>query len=320
MNKIKKIIIAVIAVAGMSTTIQAQEFPIYNQYHFHGYLMNPALAGAAECAHFMLTHKQQWIGVKDAPMTSILSFQTRTEKRLGIGAYLFVDKNGYSYQQGGQFSLAYHIPMSLGNRYSKHTTLDRQLSFGVSGKVYHYDFAQEVLDEAVVKGEIVQKKEGFLPNANFGMFYESYGFFTGLSITNLIPVKIDIFGENEPLRPLTAFYQIGYAIDAQRNVQLEPSAVFHIDGNARKQLDVSFRVLQHLDRDDISWWAGVTAKQNFDSEYKALVLLPNFTIRLGKFRIGYAVNLDLNKLFSSNYGSHELMLGYSFCSTKQFCR
>ena len=320
MRLFKKIIITAIAVAGFATTTQAQEFPIYNQYHFHGYLMNPALAGAAECTHFMLTHKQQWVGIKDAPMTSILSFQTRTEKRLGIGAYLFADKNGYSYQQGGQFSLAYHIPMSTGHRFSRHTTLDRQLSFGVSGKVYRYDFAQEIIDEANSKGEVINKKSGVFPNANFGAFYESYGFFTGLSATNLVPVKVDIFGENEPLRPLTGFFQIGYAFETQREVFLEPSAVFHMDVDNRKQLDLSFRVLQHLDNDDISWWAGVTMKQNFDDTYKALVLLPNFTIRIGKFRIGYAVNLDLNKLFSHNYGTHELMLGYSLCSTKQFCR
>ena len=319
---LKKIIITAIAVtcAGVST-LQAQEVPIYNQYHFHGYLMNPALAGAAECTHFMLTHKQQWIGIKDAPMTTILSFQTRTQKRLGIGAYLFNDKNGYSLQQGGQLSLAYHIPMSRGNRYSQHTTLDRQLSFGVSGKVYHYDHSNELAKDIQEKeGTEIQMKNGFFPNANFGAFFQSYNFFTGLSITNLLPVKIDIYGDNEPIRPLTAFYQVGYAFDAQRNVQLEPSAVFHIDGNLHKQLDLSFRVLQHLDREDISWWAGATVKQNLDDGYKALVLLPNFTVRLGKFRVGYAVNLDLNKLFSSNYGSHELMIGYSFCNTKQFCR
>ena len=320
MRMFKRIIIAAIAVAGFATTTHAQEFPIYNQYHFHGYLMNPALAGAAECTHFMLTHKQQWIGIKDAPMTSILSFQTRTEKRLGLGAYIFADKNGYSYQQGGQFTLAYHIPMSRGNRFSRVTSLERQLSFGLSGKVYRYDFAQEVIDEAVKEGEIIQRKDGFFPNANFGAFYESYGFFTGLSITNLVPVRIDIFGSDEPLRTLTAFYQIGYAIEARRDIQLEPSMVFHIDANARRQLDLSFRVLQHLDRDDVSWWAGATLKQNFDDKFQALVLLPNFTIRMGKFRLGYAVNLDLNKLFSHNYGTHELMLGYSFCSTKQFCR
>jgi len=323
MNKIKKIIISAIAVTGLclsTVQVQAQEFQIYNQYHFHGYLMNPALAGAAECTHFMLTHKQQWVGIKDAPMTTILSFQTRTQKRLGIGAYLFADKNGYSYQQGGQFTLAYHIPMSTGNRYSRQTSLDRQLSFGVSGKVYRYDFAQEVLDAANQDGEHISNKTGFYPNVNFGVFYESYGFFTGLSATNLLPVRIDIFDDKEPLRPLTAFYQIGYAFETQREVRLEPSLVFHIDEHARKQLDLSFRVLQHLDNDDISWWAGVTVKQNFDKEYKSLVMLPNFTIRLGKFRVGYAVNLDLNKLFSHNYGTHELMLGYSFCSTKQFCR
>jgi len=320
MNTIKRIILLAIAVAGLSATTHAQEFPIYNQYHFHGYLLNPALAGAAECTHFMLTHKQQWIGIKDAPMTGILSFQTRTQKRLGIGAYLFNDRNGYSYQQGAQVTLGYHIPLSSGNRYSQHTSLDRQLSFGVSGKVYHYNFNNDMLQDALDKGEIVQEKKGFFPNANVGVFYQSYNFFTGLSVTNLVPVKVYIFGDDEPLRPLTGFYQIGYAFDMQRDVQIEPSAVFHLDANSRKQLDVSLRVLQHLDRDDISWWAGVTMKQNFDKRYQSLVLLPNFTVRLGKFRVGYAVNLDLNKLFSNNYGSHELMLGYSLCRTKQFCR
>ncbi|MBE6313280.1 MAG: type IX secretion system membrane protein PorP/SprF, partial [Bacteroidales bacterium] len=47
---------------------------------------------------------------------------------------------------------------------------------------------------------------------------------------------------------------------------------------------------------------------------------PNATVRIGKFRVGYAFNLDLNKLVSHNYGTHELMLGYSFCHTSKFCR
>ena len=126
MNAIKKIIGVCGLLAG-GLLCHGQEYTITNQYHFHYYLLNPALAGAAECTHFMLTHKQQWVGMKEAPYTTALSFQTRTKSRIGVGAYLYNDRNGWSYQQGGQATIAYHIPLSRGNRYTKSPTLDRQL-------------------------------------------------------------------------------------------------------------------------------------------------------------------------------------------------
>lgn len=316
----RKIIAFLAVLLGMTSMIKAQEYVIYNQYHFHYYLMNPALAGAAECTHFMLNHKQQWVGIKDAPYTTVLSFQSRTRANLGIGAYLYNDRNGYSYQQGGQFSLSYHIPMSRGNRYTKSPTLDRQLSFGVSGKFYRYQLDQEIIDAANTSGEYLNRKYGIYPNANFGVFYQSYHFFTGLSVTNLIPIKIDMFGDNEPIRPFTGMVQLGYDFEAGRDWLLEPSAVFKMDQDTRTQLDLGFRVLQNIDDRDMSWWAGVILKQNLDNGYKPLVLLPNFTVRLGKFRFGYALNLDLNKLVSHSYSTHEIMIGYSLCQTKKFCR
>ena len=319
MNKKTWVILLILCLA--SIKIWAQEYPIYNQYHFHYYLMNPALAGAAPCSHIMATNKTQWIGIKDAPHTQTLSFQTRTSGNLGIGAYAFNDKNGYTYQQGGQVSIAYHIPMSKGNRYTKHPTLDRQLSFAVSGKIYRNQLGEEVINQANNEGENIQQKDGIYPNANMGVFFQSYQFFTGLSVTNLIPTKIDMYGSSEPIRPLSVFYQIGYAIPLERDSELEPSVIFKLDAESRKQIDVNLRYIQHLEQDDISWWAAVAFKHNLDQGAgKSLVLLPSINARFGKFRLGYAFNLDLSQLISYNYGSHEIMLGYSFCHTKEFCR
>jgi type IX secretion system PorP/SprF family membrane protein len=300
---------------------KAQEYTIYDQYYFHYYLMNPATAGAAPCTHFMVTNNQQWVGLADAPSTQTISFQTRTLGNLGIGAYLYNDKNGYSYQQGGQFTIAYHIPMSIGNRYTKAPTLDRQLSFAVSAKFYRYQLSNQVVNDANLQGENVQRKDGIYPNANFGVFFQDYKFFTGLSVTNLIPVKIDMFGDTEPLRPLTAFYQIGYAIPTTRDLDLEPSAVLSVDANSRRQLDLDFRAIQHLEDQDMSWWAGIIYRQNLDQgSGQSLMLIPNISAVFGKFRIGYAYELDLNGMITHNYGTHQIMLGYSFCSSHEFCR
>ena len=319
MRRIKLIISGLALLAG-SLLCQGQEYVIYNQYHFHYYLLNPALAGAAECTHFMLVHKQQWIGMKEAPYTTTLSFQTRTKSRVGIGAYLYNDRNGYSYQQGGQVSVSYHIPLSKGNRYTKSPTLDRQLSFAVSMKFFRYAIDDKVVEAASVN-DVINEKHGFYPNANFGIFYQDYKFFTGLSLSNLVPVEIAMFGEREPKRPFSFFYQIGYAFGLGRTTSFEPSVVFKMDANTRKQVDLNVRFIQHRKDQDMSWWIGCAYKHNLDDGAgQSLVLLPNATIRLGKFRMGYGYNLDLNKLISHNYGTHELMLGYSFCHTTKFCR
>ena len=295
MNAIKKIIGVCGLLAG-SLLCHGQEYTITNQYHFHYYLLNPALAGAAECTHFMLTHKQQWVGMKEAPYTTALSFQTRTKSRVGVGAYLY-------------------------NRYTKSPTLDRQLSFAASMNFYRYSLSDKVIEQSREDGDAINEKSGFYPNANFGVFYQDYKFFTGLTLANLIPVEISMFGEDEPKRPFSFFWQVGYAFGIGRNTSFEPSAVFKMDADSRKQIDVNVRFIQHREDQDLSWWIGCAYKHNLDDGGgQSLVLLPNATVRIGKFRVGYAFNLDLNKLVSHNYGTHELMLGYSFCHTSKFCR
>ncbi|MFA6780375.1 MAG: type IX secretion system membrane protein PorP/SprF, partial [Paludibacteraceae bacterium] len=96
MNK-KKIVILLLAILPFLKST-AQEEIVYDQYHFNYYLVNPAVAGAERCSHLMLTGKFQWVGMDDAPMTQSLSFRTRVLKNVGLGAYVYNDKNGYSYR------------------------------------------------------------------------------------------------------------------------------------------------------------------------------------------------------------------------------
>ncbi|MFA6780388.1 MAG: type IX secretion system membrane protein PorP/SprF, partial [Paludibacteraceae bacterium] len=91
-------VIAFFAILSLITKANAQEEIVYDQYHFNYYLVNPAVAGAERCSHLMLTGKFQWVGMDDAPMTQSLSFRTRVLKNVGLGAYVYNDKNGYSYR------------------------------------------------------------------------------------------------------------------------------------------------------------------------------------------------------------------------------
>ncbi|MBO4805471.1 MAG: PorP/SprF family type IX secretion system membrane protein, partial [Paludibacteraceae bacterium] len=128
--------------------LRAQDEIVYDQYHFNYYLVNPAVAGAERCSHLMLTGKFQWMGMDDAPMTQTLSFRTRVLKNVGLGAYVYNDRNGYSYRQGGQATFAYHIPLSENSGYfMKDRSIERQLSFGISAVANRYAFSSKLFTD-----------------------------------------------------------------------------------------------------------------------------------------------------------------------------
>ena len=289
-------------------------------------MVNPAVAGAEPCSHIMLTGKFQWVGLEDAPMTQTLSFRTRILKNVGIGAYFYNDKNGYSYRQGGQLTFAYHIPLSENSGYfMKDRSNDRQLSFGVSAKVNHYNFddvlftGSNLTDPTIGNGG---QDKGFYFNANFGTYFKWDNFFAGISATNLIPSKLQELGNDEPIPPLTGFVFLGYDIDLANEMTLEPAIMFKMNEHSNRQLDVNLKFMQTLpDNEDFAYWLQASYRHSLDEgNSQALSLSPMGGIRYKGFYAAYAYTLGLTGINRHNYGSHEIMLGYTWCITKHFCR
>lgn len=309
---------------GVATGVSmAQENPIYNQYYFNYYLVNPALAGANDCHYFMLTHKQQWMGIKDAPMTTSFSYQGRLPHNVGLGVYFYNDMNGYSIHQAGQISVAYHIPLSDGYRYKKAVARDRQLSFAVSLKFFNYGFIADELKE-VSAGDMAMQdlSSKFTINSNVGVYFTSYGFFTGLSMTNFLRTKMPAYSKDlEPNTAIAGYFNIGNAFTLSNLDVLEPSAMFKFDFDGHLGLDVSLRYDRDMPRHkNFSWWCQATYRQNFDGPYQGIDILPMVGFQFNKFHIAAAYDIPINKLFRHSAGSLELMLGYTLCYTKRFCR
>ena len=108
----------------------SQQLPIYSQYLYNKFLINPAHAGSDGYTSINLTAREQWIGYSGAPRTYSLSWQTRilkkpfdvkqkssnrtvyrpkTDGRVGLGAYIFSDRNGLIQRTGFQATYAYHL-------------------------------------------------------------------------------------------------------------------------------------------------------------------------------------------------------------------
>src|ERR1035437_10109597 len=66
--------------------LKAQQLPLYSQYSFNAFLLNPAVAGAEGYTAINLTSREQWLGIEDAPRTYALSLQTRIMKNSATNA------------------------------------------------------------------------------------------------------------------------------------------------------------------------------------------------------------------------------------------
>lgn len=355
--KIKHILVALTMVLLSQTGLKAQEEIVYNQYYYNYYLVNPAVAGAERCTHFMWTGFYGWAGMKDneseTPRFTTLSFRTRLRgglERLGIGAYAYLDKNGASLRRGGQVSLGYHIPLSGSSTRGymmKQRDISRQLSFALACVVNGYGFEGSLYSQNSVDGVLANggENKGYYFNATFGTYFLFDNFFAGVTIANLVPTKLEQLGKTEPIRPINPFIFLGYDFQLGDGMRFEPGAMFkfnierddetgsetteNVSAGSQRQLDFHLKFMQDVPGRDFGYWVELLYRHSLDSgtnldgskvKPAPLCLRPMGGIRIKKFNIGYTFGLGLTAINKHNGGDHELMLSYSFCKTQHFCR
>ncbi len=178
----------------------AQQLPIYSQYLYNKFLINPAHAGSDGYTSINLTAREQWVGYSGAPRTYSLSWQTRilkkpfeinrkssnktsirpkTDGRVGLGAYVFSDRNGLIQRTGFQVTYAYHMWVRQ----------NTQLSLGLAFTGYHFivnaaESSFESPDEPWLTDNL--RRGVFVPDADFGIYLLNSKFDFGFSVQQLL--------------------------------------------------------------------------------------------------------------------------------------
>ena len=55
------------------SAVMAQQRPYYTQYIMNNYIINPAVAGIENYWDVKASHRVQWVGLQDAPVTTYLT-------------------------------------------------------------------------------------------------------------------------------------------------------------------------------------------------------------------------------------------------------
>jgi type IX secretion system PorP/SprF family membrane protein len=297
----KQIIAGILLLATTGVFLFGQQKPLTTLFMTNPFLINPALAGTHNYFQVVSNNRFQWVGFTDSPITNTLSvYGPFVKYPMGWGASL-------SYDVTGPTSV-----MSLNGAYAYNYTLneDMKISAGLNLGLLQYkidisdiSFENET-DDNVINGT---KENYYLPDATLGFYFYSSTYYAGLVASYLFNNKINIGTDpTGDSRLKTHFYlNAGYKYYINREWALEPSLVLKKVFHAPFQLDFNGRVWYKS-----MIWAGFSYRTQ-----EALSILLGYVYDK-KIYIGYSYDIVLNPLFSHNYGSHELMLGYRFNDIK----
>jgi len=308
----------------MRYSLVAQEFPVQQQYLVNKFLLNPAYAGYLKCDEFRISHRQQWVGFDRGPMTPVISYHGRVWQGLGVGAYVFGDRNGLTNQSGGQLAVAYHINLS----HAREVT--HQLSFGLAmNYTYRWVNTSAFTDNVLIPNAGMSDPNitggGLLiPNFTTGVNYINRNFFAGISATNLMKNPVGLgelknsTGAGEPYLPLSLFFNSGYYINLSPMWGIEPSATFKMDMNNRKQIDANMRIFYQSAFSKYVFF-GVSLRSNINVPNLQTVM-PMVGFKMDDLYFAFTYDVGLTSLQKYNYGSVGLMLGYNICRGKRIER
>lgn len=281
----------------MSLALSAmpQFFQHYSNYHFNGFIINPAYAGSREVLSAAFLHRDQWIGFPGAPVTQTLSVHTPLKTiSSAVGVNLFNDKLGVNRHTGLFVDYAYRIKVSETGRFSI------GMSAGVS---FFRSFLSEVetteLNDAVFDGSNFKYTT---PNFGFGMFYYTQRFFAGLSWPLLVKYSSDMSrSEADSLftSPVNTFIQCGYIFKLNNDLKIKSSIMIKNYQKYEGQLDFSNSLIVYN-----------TLQIGFSMRSSdAFIGMIEYRVN-DQFRIGYAHDFITSKMAKYSHGSNEIVLRY----------
>jgi type IX secretion system PorP/SprF family membrane protein len=304
---LRRSIYIIILLTGVLLEVHSQQVPLYSQYMLNGFLLNPAVAGSEGYTAVNLTAREQWIGMKHAPGTYALSFQTRLLKksyisrstsvrrrrsnnsrsgRVGVGAYLFSDNNGAVNRTGLKATYAYHINFT-----------HSQLSFGLSAVAYQFSLNEDLIHLADPGDELWlgAHKAVWIPDADFGIYYTARNYWGGFSVDQLFEsvLKIGDSGYDRYVMERNYYLIGGYDFELNRDLIFSPSTLVKYAENGKFQADVSGKFYFQQ-----SYWAGLTYRTG-----QTIIVLAGVSV--DKFIFGYAFDIGLNSTMKHSYGTHE---------------
>ncbi len=312
----------------------AQQKPHYTQYVLNQYIINPALSGIEMYTDVKVSHRHQWVGLDDGPVTNYISVQgplgntnkdrvpssmrqrdynprgreywdeyKAADAHHGWGVQLIHDRTGPLTNMSAQLTYAYHIPVSN----------VVNISAGIGAGVSQLRLDASKLKFAVTVDPAVYQKNvinTLRPDFSAGIYVYSPAFFGGISAQQIVPQKIE-FAQNTA-RTINGksvphlFGILGYRTLVGEDFNLIPSVMvkyvqpvpLQVEGNVKLQYrDLLWLGASYRHNDGFAGMAGLNVSRSF--------------------MVGYSYDHTITPLRTFTRGTHEILLGFTFSNRQE---
>lgn len=293
-----------------------QQLPLFSQYLYNKFLINPAVAGSDGYTSVSLTAREQWVGYSGAPRTFAFSWQTRMLKKsfilkqtrikrevyrpksdgkVGFGGYVFSDRNGLVQRTGFQASYAYHI-------WLRHST---QLSFGLALTGYYYKIDERQINfedpnEPWLNNDL--RKGIFVPDVTFGVYLLNAKYSFGFSADQLSEASAKFGGiayKNYTMN--RQYYLFGsYDLSSGTDAIIQPSFLLKMSEQLKPQADLGATYIYNQ-----GFWAGLAYRTSG-------ALIANVGVKYQNIYFGYAFDFTMQEIQRITYGTHEITIALKF--------
>ncbi len=278
----------------------AQQDPLTSQYMFNTLTYNPGIAGVSGMVCATAINRQQWVGFKGAPSTTIFNISAPVKPfKIPGGAGLLVESDNIGFDKDINISASYSYHLTLGQG-----ILGIGLNAGMINKTLNPSWEIPTGDSHTpASGDplIPENKESYVAfDAGLGLYYKADKYYASLSVTHINEPKIK-FSKGTPYISRHYYLTAGYTLQLpDPSLELLPSVFAFSDGKVM-QFDLTTLV-----RYNKKVWGGVSYRYG-----DALVGMIGLELFNG-IRLGYAYDFTISEMGKNSNGSHEFMVNYCF--------
>ena len=296
----KRLNIAALFLLALGYSGLAQQDPLSSQYMFNTLTYNPGVAGISGMLCATAINRQQWVGFKGAPSTTIFNASAPI-KPFGIssGVGLLVESDNVGFDKDINISASYSYHLNVGQG-----LLGIGINAGMLNKTLNPTWEIPSGDSHTPpSGDplIPENKESYVAfDAGLGLYYKADRYYASLSVTHINQPKIK-FSKGTPYISRHYYLTAGYDLQLPNpSLELLPSVFAFSDGKAYQ-----FNLTSLL-RYNKKLWGGVSYRYG-----DALVGIFGLELFNG-IRFGYSYDFTLTDMDKSSSGSHEFMINYCF--------
>ena len=281
----------------MSGSLFAQQDPYFSQYMNNPFIINPGYAGINDVVCLNATARQQWVGIKGAPNTTIFDGNAPVKPfgiNSGVGVSVVSDNIGFNKNLG--FNLAYSYKIDL-----KKGKLGLGINAGFFNDALKATWITPQTNASTEDNSIPGVSESaFGIDMGLGAYYKNDELYFGLSIAHLLQPKVKYQNTSTYLNRnynMLAGYRF---VLPNPLIEIRPSTYLTSDGKV-VSLTLNTNIVYNK-----KFWGGVSYRTG-----DAIIAMLGIELFNG-LKVGYSYDYTTTGLQHYNSGTHEITLAYCF--------